>query len=205
MIDTPTHNNISDFRQRYQNVLGWFLTGKGEKLLVRVAEVGDSQVTFVDHGNNVYYANVGQGVNFEFLPVQRAWYDTELTTYYVSRKAARQWKRGICQENTSIEAIETILGIETPGKGLPWNLLAFNIFSTPQDTGKYVADFLGNKRSSCTLGRHFSLTKHLEGRVLFHNILVGYYSKNVITDVKPIIKQELTDVIRKFDLPFEIK
>lgn len=78
MIDTPTHKNLSDFKQRYQGVMGWLNPDKPEsKCAVYVSSVTTSKVAFRDEKNNEYYANVNTGVQFEFLPTQRAWYNTK--------------------------------------------------------------------------------------------------------------------------------
>jgi len=170
LIDTPTHANISDFKQRYQGVLGWLNPDKPtEKRAVYVASVTASKVVFRDSASNDFYANVGAGVQFEFIPTQKAWYNTASRVFLVQRIPARQWKRGICEDNTLIN--EVLEGTLFNGPtDISWRDAAFQIMTAAVDYSKATAALLEGSRSSAALSKHFAISN---GVLYFYNISVG--------------------------------
>lgn len=100
MKESLTTDNAADFRQRYNGTIGWLTDDHGEKVLVHVTNVDTERVKFLDVSGTAYYANANKGVEFEFLPVKRAWYNTDESPVYLERVPARQFRRGIHRENT---------------------------------------------------------------------------------------------------------
>lgn len=90
----------ADFRQRYSNTYGWYEKENGEQVLVRVAQVNNALITFLDKNEITYTAKVDKGNSFYFIPVQKGLGYFGKDIICSSRVPARQWKRGICIENT---------------------------------------------------------------------------------------------------------
>lgn len=202
MIDTPTHANISDFKQRYQGVLGWLNPDKPtEKRAVYVASVGPSKVVFRDSSGNDFYANVDAGVQFEFIPTQKAWYNTDRNVFLVQRVPARQWKRGICEDNTQINEVFKGTLFHGPLE-LSWREAIFKIMTDTIDYEKATAKYLKGDRDSVALSKHFAMSGN---SLYFYNIEVGKLDKTRITLSLPMVQQELSDLIRRNSLPFAME
>jgi len=194
MIDTPTTANLQDFKQRYSGVLGWYISEEDKsKILVTVASVGNERVAFRDQHGGTYYAIVNGGCRFEFLPVEKSWRNTEDTCFFLSRIPARQWKRGICADNTSITYAETLLG-EWARNEENWQIRIFRIFSFNNTYKEEVLKFLEGKRSVVAVSPHFAI---LRDKVFLHNICIGDYKNKVITLHSDMLLQELTDTLRR--------
>lgn len=200
MIDSPTTANLQDFKQRYSGVLGWYISQDDKsRTLVTVSNVSSERVTFKDQVGGTYYANVNGGVQFEFLPVEKGWHNTQEHCYFLSRIPARQWKRGICADNTSIRRGDVILGLSY-GEVDTWAGSIFKVFSYTGSVINCVREFMEGKRNSVALSNHFAL---VQGRILLHNIIIGSYhsdNKKLLILEKDIMVQELTDTLRRLNL-----
>lgn len=99
-------SNAGDFRQRYRGTYGYFIGKSGKRTLVQIAQVDlDSRsVRFLDRNDQDYtlYVDAEDNVGFEFLPPRPAWHNTSMGAVLVRRTPARQYQRGICNNNTSI-------------------------------------------------------------------------------------------------------
>lgn len=203
MIDSPTHDNIADFKQRYQGVMGWLNPNKPDgRCAVYVSNVNSQKVTFKDAKGNEYYANVNTGVQFEFLPTQRAWYNTKDSVFLVQRIPARQWKRGVCPDNTSIGEVRGGSLYGSPVE-IEWRNAAFDVMTAVIPYKQAVAEFLAKGRSSVALSKHFTIS----GSVLFFlNLNAGMFVDNTITLRKDLdmIRQELQDLINRNNYPFKV-
>lgn len=200
MIATPTGRNIGDFKQRYQGVVGFLRPAGRDRTLVFVYNVSSSKVTFRDHNNHEYYANVDSGVEFEFIPTQRAWYNTSNGTYYLQRVPARQWRRGICADNTAFIQLHK----DTIGQcDEDWKMVAFNVMGNTLSYPDGVTAYLKGERPTCALSKHFALGQSV---VYFCNLQVGTYSNRIITlkEEYGMLLQELSDVCKRNNFPFTV-
>ena len=101
MKDSLTSNNHHDFRARYQSTFGYYVDpDTGKRLPVFVANCNQYRVTFNDIDGRELHVKVDSGIEFEFIPVDRGFFQVDEEVYYLERVPARQWKRGICNENT---------------------------------------------------------------------------------------------------------
>lgn len=198
MIDTPTTANLQDFKQRYSGVLGWYISEEDKsKILVTVSNVSNERVTFRDQHGGTYYAFVNGGVRFEFLPVEKSWRNTEDACFFLYRIPARQWKRGICADNTSITSASTLLGMWNTDGERTWADRIFKIFSFNNTYREEVLKFLEGKRTTVAISPHFAI---LSNHIFLHNINIGTYKNNVITLTDGMLLQELTDTIRRMGI-----
>lgn len=202
MTESPSTSNIADFRQRYSGVYGW-LNPKDKRSPVYVKKVDAIRVTFTDVSGAEYYANVNAGVDFEFLPVDKAWHRNPKGMFLVSRIPARQWKRGVCADNTSIrEVVETTLynSLAT----VSWNEAVFAIMMYPTNYVKEVDHLLAGRNTSAPLSRHFAVVGK---EVWFFNLRVGTYNSvsKTITLENSMLYQELVDLCHRNNYPIEVK
>lgn len=108
MFEKFFHENSGDFRQRYEGTYGFFVDETGTRMLTKILAIDQESspraVHFVDERGVTYtlYADVAGNIGYEFLPPKSMFHNTEYGVYYTQRRAARQFKRGVCSENTTI-------------------------------------------------------------------------------------------------------
>lgn len=184
MLDTPTSDWIDDFSQRYSNTWCWYVDGN-KKTLVRITRVNVQRVEFVDKDGWEFKANVDGGAVFEFSQVPSGWYiDQEEKPWLFQRRPARQWKRGICEQNTYTYTIvnDRLILVDLT----PQSLLSL------ENAGK---------TNSSVLSKFFCVT---DSRVYCLNSMIGVREGNKISMLKPQFKQELSDAIRRSKNNYQI-
>jgi len=115
MFEKFTSKDSNDFRQRYQGTFGYFI-GKGKRTLTRldniVCDGRNSYVEFSDRDGVNYLLkpdSEDQGMGFEFIPPKAAYFNTKIgNPRLVKRIPARQYQRGICDRNTSIQDMKSL-------------------------------------------------------------------------------------------------
>ena len=106
MKEEFTREHWKDFAQRYQGVFGWFETEKKEQLLVRLTKVDENTLTFSDRNKIVYSARADKGNVFTFLPVEKGVYNSKNgDVLFVFRIPMKQYRRGVCPDNTGIRSL----------------------------------------------------------------------------------------------------
>lgn len=198
MIEEFTLRGASDFSQRYRHTFGWYLQDSGDKILVKVDEVRSDKLHFSDEVGIPYVAYADKGNRFEFLPVERATYNTQ--TYgpvATERIPARQYKRGICTANTQITVIHGGLSTITPD----FDILT-EIFASPLPDAAYIPAL---KNKGLAVGNLFILSG--EAVRLYHSPIGSYKqqgSRLAITLTTPLFQQELSDALAKLPLEFDL-
>lgn len=198
MKEVFTSSGYSDFKQRYANTYGWYEKEDKSQILVNVASVDADRVVFRDDKGIDYFAYADFGNVFTFLPVQRGLYWYEGSIIYMSRLPARQYKRGICDNNTSIFDMHKQYAV-----AVDYHLLK-TIFGKQENPSlekfktTYTGDVLFNK-TFAIIGE----------KVFLYNIVIGTYntSKKEITLENSLFQQELQDVMRinQLDIIVEVK
>lgn len=199
MRDSLSRNNVDDFRQRYSGTFGWLLNpDTGKKLLVSILGVDRSAVRFKDQNNNEGFAYPDTGVMFEFLPVEHGWVNTAKSAYFMTRRPARQWHRGISHDNT-------VLYTENKSRlyavGVSLEVLATIYSPSNPDFTSAVNDFVRGKRTVAAISKDFAL---LGENFYFYSKPVAKYKEGKIFLETNIIAQEVKDAIRKNNLPLEV-
>ena len=111
MIAEFTSNGAEDFRQRFRGVFGWFISPETKnETLVKVTDVTARQTTFVDKEGQEYVAFADKQLQFKFIPVQQSVFTFDGMPYLAQRVPARQYRRGICGDNTSIRSVASYVG-----------------------------------------------------------------------------------------------
>lgn len=201
MIESPGRDNISDFKQRYQGVIGWFVRDNGTKVPVIVSYVSSSKVTFKDAKDGEYFANLDAGVKFEFLPCQRAWINTDEGPLLLQRIPARQFKRGVCSDNTSIHQLLSSGPYPTGGA---WSSTAFKALAETVDYATAVDAFLQAKCPSVALSKHFAVGP--DDSVWFYSIKIGTFNRkeNKVSLSSSLVLQEFSDMVRRNNYTFKV-
>ena len=106
MLDTLTSENYRDFSQRYRNTFGW-LVNKNKEIPIYIREVSDTTVAFQSLTGEEYFAYADKEVIFKFMPLKRRiTIGVDGAAYVVSRHPARQWRRGVCADNTRLYKLQ---------------------------------------------------------------------------------------------------
>jgi len=105
MIEEITSGNAREFEKRYSGTYGFLETKTGSKMLVEIRSVGEARTLVRDMKNNSYSLESDQGNKLEFTQVPSQWFNPKPgVIVYVHRAPERQWKRGICDSNTTMLA-----------------------------------------------------------------------------------------------------
>jgi hypothetical protein len=205
MKDSLTSLNREDFRQRYRGSFGFLHTETQDRRLVYIQEVANNQVVFKTSSRGMdYYANCDAGVVFEFLPVQRSWYNLGDKPGLLFRVPARQYCRGISKSNTSFSVVHPEVAMLQPST-LTLEVLArvFSVDKFAHEPREVLLERFVNKESwFFVLSRAFCMA---HGTLFFFADAVGKYAGTEITLNNPVIRQELLDAIKRNNLPFTVK
>lgn len=184
MFDTLTSRNSQDFSQRYRNTFG-FLIKDGTKKLVHIDKITDDRVFFSTKEDSDWWAVADQGVQFEFLPVNRGFYNTINGLYFVARIPARMWQRGISHNNTSIVSFKTRNWIQEHPDFNNLTDIFENEVSSQKDFSKPVA-----------LSRAFAVSRNT---LYMFSEAIGTASKTAITlkSAAAMVEQEVNDALRR--------
>lgn len=199
MLDSLSHENSEDFRQRYEHTYG-FIHNKNDaadKRLVFLSKCTADTVQFTDKQKIPFFAKADMGVNFEFIPLIAGLYNVKDGMVYVSRQPARQWKRGIAESNTAVYHF-------SQGGNININFdIVSEIFNTPYNVKKRVEEWQ-TKDKAVALSRNFGL---VGSGVYMRNSRIGKVNKTnrTISLEVPLFQQELSDLIRREALNFIVE
>lgn len=181
-----------DFTQRYHNTYGWFEREGKPSLLVNVAEVNEERMVFIDKQGMKYTALADKGNIFSFIPVIRGMYKCKGEVTYILRTAARQYKRGICQDNTSI------VSLYQGSQFLDFKIIEDMLNTNVQED---IAKFKGGLRDNVLLSNQFSI---VGGQVYLYNDVIGKIAKEHVELTSPLFMQEITDIFRANNIDMEV-
>lgn len=199
MLDSLTVNNFRDFSQRYQNTYGWYVDNQtNRKTFVHVVRVEPEAVHFQTDDKQTWIAYADRGVLFEFVPVKRGVYLTLDDAFYLERRPARQWNRGISPNNTNIYKYFTGEWRAAPGLFTTYATI-FNKQITPE--ASLHAHFT-HGISRFLLNQHFIC---LDGILWFNMQKVGEYKEGVIRVTQDLVKQEIQDAVKRIKSPNKLE
>jgi len=197
MKDTLTSNNHQDFRARYQGTYGYYVDPDTDKRLpVYVASSNQSRVTFNDIDGRELHVRADSGIEFEFIPVDRGFFQVEDQVFYLERVPARQWKRGICNENTRAYLLEDTL------RNFAANYLEIISKMSPLDCR---LGWYSNKEGyPVALSKHFAIS--VANVLYFYNKEIGTvdHATNSIKLYNDMLLQEVTDLFRRNNMDVKV-
>jgi hypothetical protein len=193
MFDTFNRHSANDFRQRYNNVMGWLIhppnTGVA-KTLVMVSTVGDTSVILTGLHGEKYTVFPDNGVQFEFLPINKGFKQVGDKVYHLSRHPERQWTRGISAGNTRVHLVQ-----ESYFDEQMWSFeLMVDIFKERR-ANKNTTDYLA-------LSQEFAISPRC---VWFFDMKIGVRVKDTLVLDNSLVSQELNDVIRRNKYSFVVE
>ena len=185
MKEEVVSHSYRDFQQRYLGTFGWCEKPDGTSILVQVSKVTAEKVGFVDEKGGEYWALSDVGNVFSFLPVQRGLYYYDGSIIYLQRVPARQYKRGICLENTSVNDLT-----ENFRRDVSHDLLQ-KVFGEQENPT--LEKFKELPTRDVLLNNMFAIIRNI---VYLYDNAIGTYNVGRITLSNKLFKQELDDVIR---------
>lgn len=185
-----------DFSQRYQGTFGFFERENAPRLLVQLVKVGETQLTFTDKAGMSYFANPDRGNVFSFIPVERGSYNFGSDVVMCSRVPARQWKRGLCIENTHIQSL-------SDGSSLPVDFTTLEIMFPVKEGRSSIPleRFKATLSGNVAFDTMFSLVNN---RLFLYEREIGTYTNHLFTLTNHLFKQEVTDLITRHQLPISV-
>jgi hypothetical protein len=116
---------------------------------------------------------------------------------YLERRPARQWKRGICGENTMLYSfsVKDYMGVSFERLGAIFDP------KPPKHTEKMYKLMMEGQRAGVALNHQFGLWN---GEVYIYNRVIGKHTKDTVT-VDEMFVQELKDVIRDLNLDLKVE
>jgi hypothetical protein len=102
MRDSFTTDNARDFNARYVQSYGYYIDeAKGTRLPVLLKSIDGDTLYFSDLNDTEFNTRADRGAVFEFMQMTRRIYQgVDGNLYYIARRPARQWQRGISGANT---------------------------------------------------------------------------------------------------------
>jgi hypothetical protein len=194
MIEEFKSDTLADFRQRYQGCYGWFEKSPEQRILVVLDSV-DFALKFRDKTGMVFSANPDKGNKFSFLPVEKGVHWAGGRVVLCNRIPARQYRRGICADNTSIYQLTTTHTLHP----------SFDLLETifGEDENQSIDEFRTAYKGNVVLDKMFSI---VDNRVYLYAHLLGVYTpeKQAITLNQTIFFQEIYDTVTRNKLDLEI-
>ncbi|HET8685655.1 MAG TPA: hypothetical protein VFM18_03190, partial [Methanosarcina sp.] len=199
MHDSLTSNNWRDFQQRYQGTYGW-LDNKGKEIPVHIQNVSDRMVTFQGLDGSEFFSYADKDVKFRFAPLRRRLIIGGRTKslLYITRHPARQWSRGICDNNTKIYTCGP------DGRARAVSVNARNV----EDVllGENINEAVTDGQRILKLGDTFAINGQY---VWLYSTPIGTFADNTIS-LAPrtggdLFQQELRDIIRDFKYDIKVK
>jgi len=190
MLDSLANDNWEDFRQRYNHTYCWLVRG-AERLFVYLNDIDSERVKFSMGNGMTFAANADSGTTFEFIPIDRGWYNTtDGSVLHLSRVPERQFRRGISDGNT-ILADASLFPTDLSFKRLS------SIFNLPKQWAQPFVE--GNANA---FSKHFAYLP--SGKLVFHHVEIGRFN-NGSFEVDHQFLQEVSDVFRRRNLQLPIK
>ena len=180
-----------DFAQRYIGTYGWYERKSGTPVLVKLTDLDEFNLYFQDKVGMKYKALADAGNFFSFIPVIKGCYFYSGIPVLIKRIPAKQYRRGICDDNTSITAIGDNFALD-----VTFSIME-SIFSGKLETG--LEEFRTGYIGKVILDRMFVISFD---KIYLYDIPIGNYNWTTrqIDMENSLFKQEVEDCIRDANL-----
>lgn len=187
-----------DFSQRYSDTYGWLEREGKESILVKLLSVDHDSLKFMDKRGMEFFARPDMGNYFSFIPVVKGSYLYKGDVVVVQRRPARQWKRGICEDNTSITIPGPIGGFRNV-LDISFDVLEELFYPKPNFS---VPIFRETRKGDAVLFNHqFSIYKNL---IYVYDQCIGNYESGKFVLNDGTFMQEVQDIINLNKLDMEV-
>lgn len=203
MFDTFNSENRADWSARYAGTFGVLHRDEAKGInnteIVRIVEVQDTKVLFENVAGLMLSAYLDSGIKFEFIPLRTGWVtDKTHWPFFIRRVPARQWKRGICFENTFIGKLYDSGVVQQHAN---FDLVAAILLDKSNFKESYQR-FKDKKSKCCALNKFFALNSD---SVFFLNKRVGSHDGSTLKLYDPMCQQELQDCISRNNYPLTVE
>lgn len=178
-LEEFTSNGWRDFSQRYLGVFGYF-----KDMLVQVSDVTEDTTSFINVNNIKYYANADTGVVFKFIPVTKKLFFFDGKLLLAQRVPARQYKRGIYQQNTSV-------------RGVPYG-------EQYEVSFEMLEAYNNNKIANSNVHILNDMFALYGSSIYLYNQRIGGVIDDTIYLDTPLFRQEVVDALRANNLPMGV-
>lgn len=183
-----------DFQARYGGTFGWYEKTPDHRILVQLVEANGECLYFQDQHNISYQAEPDKGNVFCFIPVERKLHNVGDDVWLTTRVPARQWKRGMCGQNTRIYSL-------LYRKSLP--VIFDTVLKILKNDSNQTVNFRRDKVGIAALSPSFAV---ILNQVYLYDIVIGKFDEGLITLNNDLFIQEVKDVLSRnqFDLRVQI-
>lgn len=198
MKDSLTSSNFEDFRKRYEGTYGNYSHKLDKPIMVRLDTVQEGQVNFIDAKGGTYHTYADAGIPFEFYPVERRVANTPTgNVLYCTRKTATQWRRGVCDNNTSVVNLVT-----NRTQAVNFATLAC-LYEPNKAYDKALQVYLKREREGIALSDKFCLLRDV---VMLYNIPIGRFNiEEKTATVHSMFNQEFRDLVNRNNFPIKVE
>lgn len=200
MFEKFLSTNAGDFKQRYKGTYGFFhRDGKSTLVRLDTVDLERRRVVFIDRRGNDFTLNMNHddNIGFSFLAPKCQWHNTEFGPLICQRIPQKQYRRGICENNT------TLIGANGERMGISFETLNA-VFVEPWDLEKAMTkdQFAVSPQFMVDLSRK---------RIKCNQFVIGAIGKNsknvfqVTLDDKDLFRQEVGDAFRRAKLEVAFK
>lgn len=201
MKSTLTGLNAHDFHQRHNHTYGFFQKPSGERLLVYVKSVTGNECKFETRDGQAFTAFADAGVEFEFLPVLRGWWDRpDGRAVHFNRIPARQFQRGIARGNTELYTYDDRGRCRDVPIG--FDVLS-DVFCPAFGAVAGISRWKEGRGVLAALGRHFAID---DIALYFHIEKIGTVldNKRKVSLSSDLYMQEVMDAMRRNQVEIEV-
>jgi hypothetical protein len=180
MIDTLEAHGYKDFNQRYQGCFCLY-----NNMLVKIRKSTDNGVEFEDKDGNKYNS-ADRSQPFLFMALAKGWYNTKQGPVFLSRRAQRQWTRGVSDATVAIRRVKN-------GPSC-WGLKALDFAA--------LADILSEEKKITFSGFPYALNKNFalsDSYVFLWDQVIGSVEKEKVS-VLPLYLNEFNQVASQINI-----
>jgi hypothetical protein len=184
-----------DFVQRFVGTYGWYSKANGNEILVRVDEIYNGKLNFVDSSGFKYVANPDAGNVFSFIPLEKGLHNYNDDVIFCRRVPQRQWKRGICSGNTRVDSLVSNDQID----------LTFDLMETvfnPVEKSRNLSKFISSHSGNAALSSSFAVANK---KLFVYNICIGNLDGDTFKLTDRLFAQEVQDTLRNLNLDMKVE
>ena len=192
------HQNWDDVKKYYGNT--YVKCNETGETVWLVSEVSPNQVVLKSSSGEEVAINLMKDYNLDYIIPGKATYQYGNNAVQLSRIPARQWKKGICKQNTSFTSLTS------DGSWIP---LAFDISTIESfvnkpayyDVDHAILELKQNRLGSVALTPRISISQ--SGKVFIDKVLVAkvsFVTKEIV--MKKILKSILLPLFSSFKVKY---
>lgn len=191
-----TSKNAADFKQRYEDTFGFFTKpGTSDKKIVKFLQVNEDLVMFEDKRGVSYTVYPDSDIEFEFMSPVKKLFTVGDIVFLIQRRPARQYQRGISENNTQI------INLVTGGHSSPTFARLEAAIEKQPEPKLFEQEYLLERRRTLQFSNIFAA---VDGLFYLYGTCIGKVTGKTISLNDNIYIQEVKDMIRDTGVNFEV-